>query len=166
MECRMKKLVIGILVFSFSVALLAGEENLNGFRKMNWEESIEKYKNDMFLTSEIGSPRKFYTIKDDEMFLGDTKLTSIAYVFYKGKFSSVILHTDRSADNLKIIFKRLKNDFGKPTYVNRYDNKYRWKNKHTNIKLKCFAASHMCSIIYNSAVMSKLEKADNKVLAQ
>lgn len=166
MECRMKKIVIGILVLSFSVNLHANENNLSGFGKIKWEESIKKYKSVMRLTSEIEKPRKFYVKENDEMFFGEVKLASISYIFYKDKFSSVVIHTERSAGNSKKILNIIKNKFGNPTYANKYTNKYRWENEFTNIALKCFASSHTCSIIYNSAVMSKLEKADNDVMVR
>ena len=53
----MKKLLIGVLVFSFNVSTFANE--YNGFRKIKWENSIAKYKNVMRLTSENEKSKKF-----------------------------------------------------------------------------------------------------------
>ena len=157
----MKKLVIGILVFSFSVVLLAADHNLNGFGNIKWGESIKNHKNNMRLTSEKDKLKKFYVRNNDEMFWDDINLTSISYVFYKGKFSSVIIQTDRSSDNSTKIVNMFNNVFGKPFYSNKYINKFKWKNESTVVNLKCFASLHKCSMIYNSVAMSKLEKADN-----
>ena len=157
----MKKLVIGILVFSFSVVLLAADHNLNGFGNMKWGDSIKKHKNIMHLTSEKDKPEKFYIIKNDEMLWDDIKLTTAIYIFYKDKFSSVKIQTDKSSYNLKKIVNRFKDIFGKPFYSNKYINKFKWKNESTIVDLKCFSSSHKCSITFNSIVMSKLEKADN-----
>ena len=154
----MKKLVIGILVFSFSAVLFAADHNLNGFGNIKWGDHIKKYKNIMHLISEKDKLKKFYVIKSDEMLWNDINLTSISYVFHKDKFSSVIIQTDSSSDNLKKIVNIFNNIFEKPFYSNKYINKFKWKNESTIVNLKCFASSHKCSMIYNSVAMSELEK--------
>ena len=162
----MKKLLIGVLVLSFNVSTFANANESNGFRKIKWEESITRYKNVMHLTSDEGKPRKFYVIKNNEMSFGEITLTSIIYVFYKGKFSSVIIQTDQSVTNLSQALSQLKKKFGKPFYANKYTNKYRWKDRTTAIQLKCYSSSHKCSIIYNSVAMSNLKKTDSEASAK
>ena len=167
MGYTMKKLLIGVLVFSFNVSTFANENKSNGFRKIKWEESITKYKNVMHLTSDEGKPRKFYVIKNDDMsFSDDITLTSIIYIFHEGKFSSVILQTDQSATNIKQVLIELKKKYGGPSYANKYTNKYRWKNMTTTIDLKCYPSSHKCSINYNSVAMSNLKKTDIEAAAK
>ena len=158
---KMNKLAVGILVFSFSVALFAADKLLNGFGKIKWGAPINKYKDVMHLTSENDKLKKFYVIKHDDLLLDDINLTSISYVFYKDKFSSVIIQTDRSSYDLKKIINKYKNIFGKPFYSNKYINKFIWKNETTIVNLKCFSSSHKCSIVYKSVAMNKIEKADN-----
>ena len=138
LEYKMKKLVIGILVFSFSVALLAADHNLNGFENIKWGESIKKYKNIMHLTSEKDKLKKFYVINNDELLWGDINLTSISYMFYKDKFSSVIIQTDKSSYNIKKIINIFNDLYGKPFYSNKYINKFKCKNESTIVSLKCF----------------------------
>ena len=160
MGYTMKKLLIGILVFSFNVSAFANE--YNGFRKIKWEESISKYKNVMRLTSADEKSKKFYVREDEDMsFSDDIMLTSIVYVFYEGKFSSVVLQTDQSATNIKQVLIELKKKYGEPSYTNKYINKYRWKNMTTTINLKCYSSSHKCSINYNSIAMNNPKKTDN-----
>jgi hypothetical protein len=163
MECKVR-IIAGILIFSFSTVLIA-ENSLNGFKNIKWGESITKHKEVMHLTSENKKIKKYYTIDNDDMLLGDIKLTSISYVFYKDKFSSLILQTGRSSDNLKKTLSFLKNKFGNPSYANKYINKFRWENESTIVDLKCFASSHKCSLIYNSVTMSKLEQSDIDAMA-
>lgn len=158
---KMKKLAVGILIFSFSVALFAADKPLNGFGKIKWGAPINKYKDVMHLTSEKDKLEKFYIIKNDEMLWDDIKLTTAIYIFYKDKFSSVKIQTDKSSYNLKKIINKFMDTFGKPFYSNKYINKFKWKNEFTIVDLKCFSSSHKCSITFNSVVMSKLEKADN-----
>ena len=159
----MKKLLIAVLVFTFSVSAFANKNEYNGFRKIKWKESITKYNNIMRLASEDKKSKKFYVIEDDDMsFSEDISLTSIIYVFYKGKFSSVILQTDQSATNIKKVLIELKKKYGEPSYANKYTNKYRWKDQATAIDLKCYSSSHKCSIIYNSIAMNNLRKTNIK----
>ena len=154
----MKKLLIGILIFSFNASCFSKTDESNGFRQIKWQSSISIYENVMHLTSEQGSEKKFYTIDNDEMSLGKASLSSIVYIFYKGKFSAVSVQTDSSAKNVKQVLVELKKVFGKPLYANKYINKYRWKNKNTIVSLKCYSSSHKCSIKYKSTKMNKLEK--------
>ncbi len=158
----MKNILIGIFVFSFSLSAFANENEYNGFRKMKWQESITKYKNVMRLTSDDNNPKKFYVINDDDMsFSDDITLSSVTYIFYKGKFSSVTLQTDKSVTNIKQVLIEFKKKYGEPSYANKYIYKYRWKNKATTVDLKCYPSSHKCSMNYNSIAMNKLKKAEN-----
>ena len=158
----MKNFIIVILVFSFNASALSKEKEFHGFGKIKWGESIRKYKNVMQLTSDISKPEKYYIRKNDEMSFGDITLTSVIYLFYKGKFSSVIVQTDKSVTNSSQVLTMLKKKFGKPSYTNKYTNKYRWKDSKTAISLKCYSSSHKCSIIYNSVVMSNHKKKENE----
>ena len=157
----MKNIIIAVLVFSFSASTFAKENKIksNGFGEIKWGESIAKYKKVMQLTSDNRKPRKYYIRKDDEMSFGDTTLASITYIFYKGRFSSVIIQTEKSI-NTKEFLNKLTRKLGKPSSSNKYTNKYRWKNSTTAVSLKCYPNSHKCSVIYTSVVMNKLKKAD------
>ena len=160
----MKNLIIIVLLFSFNA--YADENKFTGFGKIKWGASIKKYKNVMRLTSDNGKPSKYYVRKDDEMSFGDIGLTSITYIFYKGKFSSAIIQTDKTITKTSQILNKLKKKFGEPSYKNVFTNKYRWKDSTTAVSLKCYSTSHKCSIIYNSVVMSELKKADNEAAAK
>jgi len=159
----MKKLLIGVLLFSFNTYTFSKSFESNGFRNIKWQESISKYEAVMHLTSEKGSAKKFYVKENDKMFLGNITLSSIIYIFYNGKFSSVVIQTDQSVTNLSQVLIELKKKFGKPFYANKYINKYRWKNENTTVSLKCYSSSHKCSIKYDSIIMRNLEK-NNKFL--
>lgn len=154
--------IIVVLVFSFSSSVFAVDKTFNGFGKIKWGESIKKYKKVMQLKSDNTNPEKYYVRKNDVMFLDDISLTSITYVFYKGKFSSAIIQTDKLATNSKQIVNIFKKKYGKPYYKNMYTNKFLWKDTANAVALKCYSSSHKCSAIYNSVVMSDLKKADNK----
>lgn len=162
----MKNLLIGVLVFSFNVSIFAKENESDGFGGIKWEEPISKYNKIMKLTSDDGLPKKFYSRKNENMSFGEIKLSSVIYIFYKGKFSSVIFQTDQSVTNLTQVLIELKNIFGKPSYSNKYIHKYRWKNETTTVYLKCYPSSHKCSITYNSVAMSNLKKTDNEATAK
>lgn len=154
----MKKLLIGILIFSFSVSSFSKDSSFKGFRGILWKDSLSKYRDTMKLNSDGGLPKKYYTRESDEMSFGKVTLSSIIYVFYKNKFSSVIIQTDRSATNLTQVLIELKKKFGDPTSTNKYINKYGWENETTNIKLKCYSSTHKCRITYSSVTMSNLSK--------
>lgn len=154
----MKKLLIGVLLFSFSAHVFSKNPESNGFRNITWQESISKYESVMHLTSEQGSAKKFYVKENDKMLFENITLSSIIYIFYNGKFSSAVVQTDQSVTNLTQVLIELKKRFGKPFYANKYINKHRWKNTNTMVSLKCYSSSHKCSIKYDSIIMSKLEK--------
>ena len=121
----MKKVIIGISLFVFNVYALAKELDPNGFREMKWEDSISKYKDALHLTADENKPSKFYTKENDDMSYGNINLKSIAYVFYKGKFSSVIFQTNKSASYSKQLLEMFKKTYGKPVYSNKYTKKFR-----------------------------------------
>lgn len=151
----MKKIFIMVLIFSFNGVVFSSDNNPSGFRNVKWKAPFSMYKDVMHLTSEQGDAKKFYTIENDDMLFGKVNLTSIVYIFINDKFASVALQTDRSAKNLTQVLVELKNEFGEPSYSNKYINKYRWDNKKTKVSLKCYSSSHKCSIKYNSTEMSK-----------
>lgn len=158
MEWIMKKLLIGVLIFSFSVSSFSKNSDFNGFRGILWKDSISKHKDRMKLNSDDSLPKKYYTRENDEMSLGEVTLSSLIYIFYKDKFSSVIVQTDKSITNLTQVLIELKKKFGEPISANKYIHKYSWENENTNIKLKCYSSSHKCSITYSSVKMKNLSK--------
>lgn len=50
----MKKLLISLLVFSFSSSVYSKDAESNGFRNINWQESFTKYIDIMSLSSKKG----------------------------------------------------------------------------------------------------------------
>lgn len=88
------------------------------------------------------------------MSFGSITLSSIVYIFYDEKFSSVAIQTDKSLKNLTQVVIELKKRFGEPFYANKYINKYRWQNKNSIVSLKCYSSSHKCSIKYDSVALS------------
>ena len=156
----MKKVIIGISIFIFNFHAFANGFESSGFRDMKWEEPISKYKDVMQLTSEENKLRKFYTKNNDEMSYGNIKLSSISYIFYRGKFSSVIFQTNKSTLYSKQLFNMFEKAFGKPAYSNKYTKKFQWKGASTNVSLKCYSSSHKCSVIFDSVAMSNIKMAD------
>lgn len=154
----MKQFLIGVLIFSFSVSSFSKDSSFKGFRGILWKDSISKYKDTMRLNSDDGVPKKYYSREHDEMSLGEVKLSSLIYIFYKDKFSSVIVQTDKSVTNLTQVLVELKKKFGDPIFANKYINKYSWEDENTNIKLKCYSSSHKCRITYSSVTMRNLRK--------
>jgi len=155
-----KKIAVGILISSFTVSVFSKNDEVNGFRKIKWQTPISRYEEVMKLTSEQGNAKKFYIIENDDMIFGNVNLSSIVYVFYNDKFSSVTIQTDKDRKNLTQVFIELKKIFGEPSYSNKYINKYRWKDENTMVSLKCYSSSHKCSVKFNSVKMSKIEKGN------
>lgn len=154
----MKKILIGILVFSFSASIFSKEKSFDGFRDIKWQQPIKKYKDVMRLTSESEGDKAFYARNSDELYYGDVALASITYVFSKGRFFSAIIQTEKDKTNFKKILKQLNKEHGKSYYSNKYIRKFRWKNKKTAVDFKCYSKTYKCSIIYHSVVMRKQSK--------
>lgn len=153
-----KKILSGILIASFTFSALSKGEEVNGFKQIKWQAPISKYEGVMQLTSEQGNAKKFYIIENDDMSYGNISLSSIVYVFYNDKFSSVTIQTDKDSKNSARVLVELKKKFGEPSYSNKYINKYRWEDENTMVSLKCYSSSHKCSVKFNSMKMSQLEK--------
>ena len=154
----MKKILIGMLVFSFSTSIFSEVKSFDGFRDIKWQQPIKKYKDVMRLTSESEGDKRFYARNSDELYYGDVALASITYVFSKGKFFSAIIQTEKDKANFKKILSQLNKEHGKSYYSNKYIRKFRWKNKKTAVDFKCYSKTYKCSIIYHSVIMSKLSK--------
>lgn len=126
----MKKAMLAVvLVFVFASMSTANKTMKNspdGFRGIKWGDPVSALGETARLIEEDKlSEAEFYLRTDEEMSLGGASLHTVAYVFWKGKFTTVIIRCNGSSD-----FDALKavavERFGTPVKPNRFIESYGW----------------------------------------
>ena len=112
--------------------VLAYQNEPDDFRGIKWGTSIEKL-SDMALILD-GGHLKAYTRNRDKMMIGDAKIDSLHYVFYKDQFYCVrVVFTDISNFNkIRDEFVRI---YGEPERRQHYDRHFYWRGDKVSITL-------------------------------
>ena len=148
MRCRIKVLFsfVALLCFSLFSPLWAFQNEPPDFRGIPWGTLIEDLP-DMTYLAGIGEV-KSYKRENDSMVLGSARLSSVSYIFYKGRFCAVYLgfHGTSSFEGLK---QRLLESCGKPYRPSEEMERYFWQGKQVDIALRySHEPSQKGSVIY------------------
>ena len=88
----------------------------------------------MTYTAGIGEV-KSYKREDDSMVLGSTPLSSVSYIFYKGRFCAVYLGFE-GASSFEALSKRLAETHGQPYRPSEEMERYFWQGQYVDIALR------------------------------
>lgn len=118
-----KNLVLAVLLAFIGTSVYAFQNEPDNFRGIKWGTNIDTL-SDMKLI-EDGGDEKFYNRKNEKMKMGEATLDDVIYVFYKGKFSGVMIEF-----NSKLNFEKTKNTFfyvyGNAEQPNQFLEEYLW----------------------------------------
>ncbi len=144
----------------------------NDFRSIKWGTDISTL---TYLKATKNDAGKFVGMDafhkvGDELFIGDAKLRSVTYYFWKGKFAGVRMVTDRM--NLKKLSEILVGKFGTPVagdwpdYMPGTPPVY-WRGKTTTITLGQHPVMIWCYLWFESpAIIKEYTDERNKLAAQ
>jgi hypothetical protein len=103
-----------------------------------------------------------YTRLNDKLSIGDATLQYLAYIFYDGKFASVMFTSTGTANKIALI-KIFKEQFGDRGKVNRYQHIYHWRGDKTEIALDCDKLDGCTGILWS--VEHKARRAEKEKAA-
>ena len=100
-----------------------------------------------------------YRRKNDKLAMGEARLESLRYSFYKGKFAGVLMQA-RLKENGRHLMDALRAEFGEGNPQSALE--YFWNGERATIILDCDAAKDLCNLaIYSTATMRQ-RQADTK----
>ena len=129
---KMSLVLAATVSVMLSICAFAYQNEPYDFRGIKWGTRIEKL-SDMLLDLD-GGDLKAYTRKRDKMMIGDTKLNSLHYIFYKDEFYCVRIEFADFSN-----FSKIREEFlrihGKPEGREYYDRHYYWSGGSASITL-------------------------------
>lgn len=169
---RFHIIVLCILTLALVVSVSdAFKEEPDGFRGIKWGTDISTLKNlKVADTWKVEGMEEF--IKDgDELAIGDAKLKSINYYFWKGKFAQVRIEVTENNRNINKLSDILVGKFGTPEQVDYSmpmpNPLYYWEGKTTRITLQRQGVSNFFNLWFESLSITKECYKDNlKIAAQ
>ena len=159
----MKKYLFTSIVCLLILSFTGIKNEKYSFRDLAFETSIDSISGMTLI--EDGGNTKFYVRESDTLKIGENKLESIHYGFYKGKLSSIIIKTT-GYTNSRGVLDVLNENYGTPYRPNQFMDDYDWFGKKLTIMYDENSATNNASIYFFSKPMADLEKADKKQSAK
>jgi hypothetical protein len=135
----------------------AGTDSLdakNGFRSYKFGTSIASIKGMQQIESAGDS--KYYRLINEKLKIGEASLTKIAYGFYKGQFSSVLIDVNGDS-NCDEVLTVLKSQYGEGKKLGGSVN---WFGRKVTLTCSVNYKTHHSTIIFSSNELAEREKSD------
>ena len=131
-----RRLLLFFLLVSLAGCLTTARKadfmrEMDGFREHKWGTSVEEI-GEALIPQGIDEGRniKWFTKKDDLLYIGEANLESITYVFDAGRFVAVSI-TAQGLSNYKALREEFKERLGKMQPIK--ENTFSWELPHTFI---------------------------------
>ncbi len=160
----MRKLIIIFLVL-LPLNLSAFQNEPDGFRNIKWGTDIKKVNNMIYISSNEQTTQKLYRRKNDELRIGESKLTDITYAFDKGKLIDVMIRAKGYSNWIAlkgVCFEK----FGEGDKQNSYVEQYSWLGDVTIINLEYNEFTKEAVLFMSSMKALKQRKEDEKQKAK
>lgn len=156
--------LIGFLFSGLSQPAFAFENEPEGFRGIKWGTPISSNKSEMTLI-ERDAKLSVYLRKGDKLRIGEAKLTSLSYGYYKEHFFMAAM-TTQGASNKTELLRAFKAQFGEGDRPNELLDKYVWAGATTSIIIECNPITDACQVWIASISIVKQMEADNEEAAK
>ena len=153
------KLMITILICS--IQCIAQEfkalDDKNGFRNFIFGTDIASYKSmSQFDVSNDGLT-KYYFKTDDKLTIGINKLEGIAYGFYKGKLSTIVIKT-KGSENSHGVFASLREMYGSSWAPDEYTDQHHWLGKVVRMTYEETLNGDATVIMMSESIIKQIKK--------
>lgn len=135
----MKRILLAVILLLVLASLAAANKPMknspDGFRGIKWGAPVSALgKTAQLVEEDKMDETKFYQKTDEDLTLGGATLSRIAYVFWRGKFTSAIIKCDSASE-----FPALKSvavaRFGTPVKPNEFIERYGWLDDNALVSL-------------------------------
>lgn len=136
----------------------------NGFREVKFNTGIKSIPNLQFIGN--GEPNiKFYKKTNEILMIGDYKLKSITYVFYKEILCGIIIETE-GYSNSRGILDLIKSLYGDGYQSNEYIEQYYWFGDIVTLSYEENLITNDAAIIFKSKKIIEQQNEDKKEKAK
>lgn len=161
----MKKKLSILLLFIVSITMTIGQnlkalDDKNGFRDYKFGDSLSKFTNLNLVDASKDSTTRFYTKTDDKLKIGENDVV-IAYVFFKGQLSTVVIKT-KGYSNSRGVLKTLEELYGKGDQSNQYIEKYYWFGGVVTASYNENSVTNDATVYIRSKKFSELSKQNDE----
>lgn len=157
----MKSLIV-LLLLSANVIAQTNSKAVDekfGFRDIKLETTYAEFSPKGLVKSSEDGDVKIYKLKNENLAIGDYKLQSISYVFYKEKLSQIMIETKGFA-NSNGLLEVLKSQYGEGYKSNRYIEKYLWSGSKAGLYYNQNSINKDAVLIIFSKALQEQEQKD------
>ena len=147
-----KRLILILCVASIACIFFAGSAGAfknepTGFRGIAWGTNISQLPDMIKMPGGEGRDTQVYKRRDEKMQIGDAQITNIAYGFYKGRFSTVIIDYKDLTNAMKLK-ETLFLQYGDGYRPNQFMEEYHWNSSRVFVSYEYHEISGKGSIGY------------------
>jgi len=163
----MKALLVSIVIVLISINSVAYQNEPDGFREIKWGTDISSLKNMIRVRTDPSyGGVEWHKRKGDELQIGDAKIESIEYGFWRGKFTIVWI-TINGEVNWSGLKEATFAKFGPGFQSNVYIERYKWTSGSiTNIMLEYDKISDVGRLGMSSKEIGKQQEDYSKQKAK
>ncbi|MFQ5994127.1 MAG: hypothetical protein ACE5K1_03455 [Acidiferrobacterales bacterium] len=144
----MARFFVTCILLACTTLTHAFQNEPDGFRGIQWGAPIAENQRELVLI-ENSRDWKYYGRKKDRMVFEGAELVELAYGYYKGHFSAVLLATE-GLESKRALLSAIQAKFGggvkQPGKLDRYE----WSGERTTIQLYCKSLHDRCSLVLRS----------------
>jgi hypothetical protein len=133
----------------------------NGFRDLQFGDLPSP---DMRLIEDHGDTT-YYTRPRDDLMIGQSQLSWVAYGFYRGRLYTVLLSTV-GLTNSRALLEVLRQAYGRGTRPNPFMERYYWNSTHVVLSYDENPLSHDATVVFSSVPLESQKAADEKAKAR
>lgn len=156
------KALIFFLIIPFSISAQTNSDKVDekfGFRDIKLESTFSSLATKGLVKTTEDGDVKFYKLKSENLAIGEYKLSSISYVFYKGKLSQIIIES-KGSTNSGGLLDLLKAQYGEGFKSNRYIEKYLWSGEKAGIYYNQNSVDKSAVVVIFSKALQELEQKE------
>jgi hypothetical protein len=133
----------------------------NGFRDMKFGDPPAE---DMRLVEDHGDTT-YYTRPRDDLRIGNSQLSKMAYGFYRGRFYTALLSTE-GLTNSRALLEVLRQAYGQGARPNRFMQRYYWEGARVTLVYDENPLNHDATAVLSSVPLQSQKAAEDKVKAK
>jgi hypothetical protein len=154
----MYRVITFILTLFVSGVVFAYDNELAGFRGIDWDTPLESNIMEMTQIEKDNKGVEYYIRRGETMQVGPGRADQIAYGYFNGRLKMAIVHT-RGADNKRGLLQSLESVFGSGQQPNRFLDDRGWRGAVTTITYKCQVLTDECHAFFFSTRYLQEERA-------
>lgn len=158
MSAEVSRGAIVLTLCALAGPALGLDDDPGGFRGIAWGTPIAELADQLQSAGEGRGDLEMYRRPSDPLTLGEAKLETIRYFFWRGKFESVLVKSEPTASDRRAMLDAFIARFGRPREAPL--RRYFWRGPHTSIAMDCLRGDQCTAMLASVRIEQERRAAE------